>query len=261
MITSLNINILDKYCNSDLVAFKKNDGYLYGLFIGVMIFLFSVSQCLAFEATLAERIILDPMYGGLEEGPIGDNNLKGKDITLDISSNIAKLLKEEGYDVILTRNADITISSKERSLIAKRNHGDVFISIGINASADNKVSGIETHILEYQILDTTNNSDSADKKTTRQIVNDLSLKDNVINNKHLARCLSEIVSRDLNIKNLGAKSADFEILFNLNIPSVIMLINFISNKEVAENLSTSAYRVKIANSVTRAIIKYFKGGP
>ena len=52
---------------------------------------------------LIDTIVIDPGHGGKEPGALGINNLKEKDITLDISRELGKLIERNlGMKVIYT---------------------------------------------------------------------------------------------------------------------------------------------------------------
>lgn len=51
-------------------------------------------------------IVLDAGHGGEDPGKIGINGALEKDVNLQITMRLARLLQQNGYHVILTRNED-----------------------------------------------------------------------------------------------------------------------------------------------------------
>jgi DNA-binding CsgD family transcriptional regulator len=51
-------------------------------------------------------VIIDPGHGGLDAGKIGVNGKEEKEINLNVSLKIQKLLKEQGVEVEMTRTED-----------------------------------------------------------------------------------------------------------------------------------------------------------
>ena len=58
-------------------------------------------------------IIIDPGHGGLDAGKVGVNGKEEKEINLNISLKIQKLLKEQGVKVIMTRTEDERLADNQ----------------------------------------------------------------------------------------------------------------------------------------------------
>ncbi len=202
------------------------------------------------------KIIVDPLYGGIEEGPIGFNNLKGKTITLDIALRLFKLLTVQGVQVILTRNQDKTVSLEERIAIANENKGDIFVGIGINSTSNKSITGIESYFVEIESEIKYLYPPNTNKNILKQIVSQLTQSSKNRDDQLLAHTLNEIVSNEVKIKNRGVKQAPFYILIGSDMPSVIIFIDFISNDIVANKLNDPEFREKIAGSIAKAILQY-----
>ncbi len=80
-------------------------------------------------------ISIDPGHGGYDKG-IYDENNKEKDIVMNISKEIARILTNSGKKVFLTRKADQRISIKERIALVNARPTDIFISIHISSMAE-----------------------------------------------------------------------------------------------------------------------------
>ena len=89
-------------------------------------------------------VVIDAGHGGTDAGAIG-GGIKEKDITLDVSKRIEKLLKQKGYDVKMTRLDDTYVSLQERVDISEAFEPDIFVSIHVNSSVKPEINGIETH--------------------------------------------------------------------------------------------------------------------
>src|SRR5699024_3539743 len=87
-----------------------------------------------------KTIVIDAGHGGYDQGTSG-NGLIEKDVTLDISKRIKKMLESDGYTVIMTRSKDEYVSLKDRTDLANKAAADLFISIHVNAGGG---EGIET---------------------------------------------------------------------------------------------------------------------
>ena len=96
-----------------------------------------------------QRVVIDPGHGGKDPGCIGKNKLQEKEIVLDVSLRLKKLLESIGLEVILTRETDIYLAPESRTVIANQKQADLFISIHANASRNRKISGVETFFLNF----------------------------------------------------------------------------------------------------------------
>ncbi len=182
-------------------------------------------------------IVLDPGHGGSAPGAISPiDKTKEKDLTLSITKKLNDLLKENGYDTLMTREEDANPSLTDRSDLANSNNATIFISIHIN-SIENKesVKGIET--LYYP-----NDGQYAygrDNKSFASIVQ----KELIKETKAVDR---KIVSRP----NLA-------VLKNTKMPAVLIECGFLTNNEELELMKSSEYQEKLAGAVYNGIKEYF----
>ena len=94
-------------------------------------------------------IVIDPGHGG---GDIGTPHRKCKQdektIALNVALKLGKLIENNYSDVkvVYTRKKDIYPSLPERTQIAKKAKGDLFISIHVNAAPGSSAKGFETYV-------------------------------------------------------------------------------------------------------------------
>ena len=93
------------------------------------------------------RVILDPGHGGEHVGTQSASGLVEKDVTLDLAVRAQHPLLQDGFDAVLTRDGDQTLSLKQRSTTANEQRGDVFVSIHLNSLGARSARGIETFYL------------------------------------------------------------------------------------------------------------------
>jgi len=86
-------------------------------------------------------VVIDAGHGGPDNGmtgPIGTTPwFVEKDVTLSVATKLATVLRARGVDVLMTRTTDTLIALADRGKIANSNHGDVFISVHVNAPGYN----------------------------------------------------------------------------------------------------------------------------
>jgi N-acetylmuramoyl-L-alanine amidase len=78
-------------------------------------------------------VCIDPGHGGSDPGAIGLDGLLEKNLTLDVASRLAALLRADGVTVVMTRTTDASVSIQQRADIANSSGADVFLPIYFNA--------------------------------------------------------------------------------------------------------------------------------
>ncbi|MEF2277894.1 N-acetylmuramoyl-L-alanine amidase [Deinococcus sp. YIM 134068] len=88
---------------------------------------------------LAGRVIvLDAGHGGTQNGGAGSLRVPEKDLMLPLTLRVAELLRAQGAEVVLTREADVTLGLYERDLLAEARRADLLVSIHANALPDGR---------------------------------------------------------------------------------------------------------------------------
>ena len=226
---------------------------------------YSVAQQLGVEL---RKVIIDPGHGGHDPGTMSKKGLREKDLVLDISTRVAKILDSKGFQVLMTRTKDVFIPLEERTAIANSNDADVFVSIHVNASRSSKPRGVETYYLNLATTpDAAEVAARENASTTRRLseLNDLLQK--VMNNskieesQELARHVqgtmaSNLFSSTKDSRNRGIKTAPFYVLLGARVPSVLVEVAYLSNRKDEELLKSAAYRQKIAESIASGVGSY-----
>src|SRR5260370_14834801 len=74
------------------------------------------------------KIVIDPGHGGHDTGTIGPNGLLEKDLVLDVSKRLGKLLEARlGAEVVFTRRDDTFIPLESRTSIANQERADFHV--------------------------------------------------------------------------------------------------------------------------------------
>jgi len=221
------------------------------------------------------RVVIDAGHGGDDPGAVGRNGLYEKDVVLDIALRVRDLLKREqqAYDVILTRDRDVFVPLPDRAAVANRSLADLFVSIHANASPKRQTRGIETYLLNYtndaEAMRVAARENAISFKKMREVQNDLGFilaslereskrDDSVRLAGYLQNSLaSSICSRYPQVYNLGVKQALFYVLVDARMPSALVEVSFISNREEEKLLSEAAYRQRLAEAIAKGIREYF----
>ena len=219
------------------------------------------------------RIVVDPGHGGRDYGAPG--YLKGvheKNITLQIGKKLAaKLRKELGCEVILTRNSDRFLTLEERTAFANTKNADLFISIHTNANKDPRAYGISTYILNLASDDEARMVAAMENKTSTNNISDLetilfSLMHNtkIHESTRLAAYVQEATVKRLKqrrysrVKDIGVKQAPFYVLLGAQMPAILVETSFISNPRECRRLANPKYQQRMVEGIVRGVKKYIK---
>ena len=197
-------------------------------------------------------VVLDPGHGGADPGA-GQGSLQEKGLTLDIAKRVRARLRESQVNVMLTRDRDATMSLEERCWRADRYGADVFVSIHLNASRNQAISGLETYIVPASGYPTT--------VELEQNVLSLQRKDCSGNrydgaNVVLAQYLQKGLLAHTGAFDRGIRRARFYVIRNASSPAALVECGFLSNRGEAKKILDADYRDKIAEGVARGILTY-----
>lgn len=211
------------------------------------------------------RVIIDAGHGGHDTGAIGPGGTREKDVALAISKKLAARLEEMGLEVVLTRDDDTFVKLEDRTRIANRQKGDLFISVHCNAAPSNKMRGIETYTLNTSSNRYSIRLAARENATTERgvgdlqyILADLATKANTGESSHLADRVQRSLIRNLSadykgVKDLGTKEALFFVLLGAKMPAILVETSFLSHPEEEQRLADDGYQTKVADSIADAV--------
>ena len=226
-------------------------------------------------------IAIDAGHGGKDPGAVSSNNVLEKDITLLIAKELERTLRDtEGYQAVLIRDDDSTVSLNDRYQNARRYGADAFVSIHADGFRLSSVKGASVFIWSEESSSSVarNLSDKERSRIQAQIKNlktydfnedaarDLypdTYKKKIDQSKILGTKILDQLKRDpfTKIHKQNVEYADFRVLKSVDIPSVLVESGFITNPEDAKRLKTKAGRRMIARSIFLGIHNYFKEDP
>jgi N-acetylmuramoyl-L-alanine amidase len=218
------------------------------------------------------KIVIDPGHGGHDTGTIGPNGLLEKDLVLDVSKRLGKLLQSRlGADVVFTRRDDTFIPLETRTAIANQEQADLFVSVHANSSHDPDARGVETYYLNFtsspEALEVAARENAASDKSIHELqdlVKKIALKEKIEESREFASDVQQSLHSGLSARNpgerdRGVKKAPFVVLIGANMPSILAEISFLSNPGDERRLKTPEYRQRIAESLYRGIARYVNG--
>ncbi len=219
------------------------------------------------------RVILDPGHGGEHLGTVSASGLQEKDLTLDLAERAQRLLVEQGFEVVMTRAGDDTLSLKQRATTANQTRGDIFVAIHLNALEPASARGIETFYLgpsedpaHDAVAEAENQHSGYSLADMRTLLDGIYVDARREESKRLAHSVQEAIVRRLNttdapIRDRGVKTAPFVVLVATNMPAILAEVSCLSNVKEAERLGTVAYRQTIAEALVVGIQNFIDHKP
>jgi N-acetylmuramoyl-L-alanine amidase len=219
------------------------------------------------------RVVLDAGHGGTDPGAT-TTEMAEKEITLDIGQRLRTLLEQNGFDVVVTRDADRTIALRDRALLANDSKSDIFLSIHVNALAKYTDSrGIETYYLGATsdpsltaLAARENRVSGYSVSDMRKLLEDVYADARRDESHELATAVqkqlfSSLRKDDAGLENWGVKRAPFIVLVATDMPAILAEVGCISNEKEAAMLRRPEYRQKIAAALFDGIRAYAGTNP
>ncbi len=217
-------------------------------------------------------VIIDPGHGGLDPGA-SRKGLREKDVVLDISREMGRLINAlPGYRAELTRNGDYGLELWQRVDFARRNDGDLFISVHCNTHPRSAVSGMEVYFLSLQGATDREARELADKENAAQLVglDPASRPDDLVMDILMDLRMSQVLHQSAGLSErlvtaakassvIGGrkvKQAGFLVLKSLAMPSALVEVAYLSNAGDRKLLADKSNRRKIAMVLVEGILDW-----
>ncbi len=215
------------------------------------------------------RIAIDPGHGGVDPGAVREGIME-KDIALKFSLELAEVISEQtDFEVVLTRNSDMSVSLSERVEFARRSDADIFLSVHSNTVTRGDASGASVYTLSERASDAAsarlaeleNRADisvglnsQVEGDDVARILVDLAQADTNSRSKIFAGKLIEMLHESVGVlRSKPHRSAGFKVLKAHDIPSVLLELGFMSNAQDRQNMQNKNWRREAANAVVEAI--------
>src|SRR5262245_28517745 len=228
--------------------------------------------------TPLRTIVLDAGHGGHDSGAVGPGGLMEKDLVLDVTRRVAKILEDKlDVKVRLSRDTDNFVALRDRTTFANRERADLFVSIHANAHRVVASEGVEVYFLSSEATDNASRQvaalensvvqlekPSAGKAASRSDVVkamlwDLAQSEFQWESSRLAETVLDSMTQSLKIPNRGVKQAGFYVLGGAAMPAILIEIGFVSNPKEERRLKETRYRDEIARAILAGLSEYKRG--
>lgn len=168
-----------------------------------------------------------------------------KDINLNITLALEKMLKQSGFKVIMTRTDDSSTESDSNDKIARKKKSDLNNRLKLMEQYDDAVF-ISIHLNKF----TTSAARGSQIFYSSEIDNSKTLADLIQNS------IVEKIQPDNTRVNKQSTSSTY-ILHNASVPAVIVECGFLSNKAELELLKNEEYQNKMAFCIYCGILDFY----
>ena len=190
-------------------------------------------------------IILDAGHGGEDGGTSSTDGTKEKDINLAVTLRLKAMLDSAGFQVKMTRETDIAVNDPNLDTVKQRKVSDIknrlkliqntpnciFISIHQNHFSESKYNGT-------QVFYSKNHEDS------KAIAED-------IQNQVVTFIQPE------NKREIKPATESIYLLWNTNVPAVLVECGFLSNSDEESKLKTDNHQQLLVDGIVKGIDQYF----
>ena len=217
------------------------------------------------------RIVLDPGHGGWDLGTVGRQGLLEKDLVLDVTQRLGKLLQTRlGSEVMFTRTDDTYLPLEQRADFANHSQADLFVSVHANYSTSAAARGVETYYTNLfsapGAREVERHDDGTFTNLTTVALSVEGLHEKIEESRRLAASIqhslySTLAANNPNIRDRGIKDSAFVVLTGTTMPAILTEISFVSSPADERSLQSAAYRQQIAEALYQGIAHYQESSP
>jgi len=223
-------------------------------------------------------VAIDAGHGGEDPGAIGPTGLQEKRVTLKVAKALARLInRQAGMRAVLIRTGDYFVPLKKRVALVRRANADLMISLHADSVTQKRVKGSSVYTISERgatgdkvaaaLAARENASDliggvvlkhQSYDRMTRNVLGDMARQDAFNSSQIMAeQVLHEIKSVGV-LKYKRPKRARFVVLGALEVPSVLVEMDYISNPTRERKLRSKAHQLAIAKALLKATRKFLR---
>jgi N-acetylmuramoyl-L-alanine amidase len=220
-------------------------------------------------------VVLDPGHGGIDTGTKGPAGEEEKDIVLNFARRLHDRIEKAGkYRVLMTRTDDTFIPLGDRVRIARDAGAALFVSIHADAlpHGEGDAQGASVYTLSETATDT-EAARLAEKENRADVIAGVDLKSEPEDVAGILIDLAERETKSFSVQfahrlvgemksvtrlhKIPLKSAGFRVLRAPDVPSVLVELGYVSNRQDLQSLLSETWRNRTADSIAQAIDTYF----
>jgi N-acetylmuramoyl-L-alanine amidase len=220
-------------------------------------------------------VVLDPGHGGIDTGTKGPAGEEEKDIVLNFAQRLRDRIEKTGkYRVLMTRSDDTFVPLGNRVRIARDAGAALFVSIHADSlpRGEGDAQGASIYTLSETATDT-EAARLAEKENRADVIAGVDLKSEPDDVAGILIDLAERETKSLSVQfahklagemkavtrlhKTALKSAGFRVLRAPDVPSALVELGYVSNRQDLQSLLSETWRNRTADSIAQAIDGYF----
>lgn len=222
------------------------------ILLAVALFFFAAGRLRETMAVLSPAagrpvIVIDPGHGGMDGGAIGDSGVVEKDINLAIALQLRDLLRLSGYEVIMTRESDISIHDDGVTGVREQKRSDIRNRLEIMEKRPDA-----TVVMIHQ------NQFSQSKYAGAQMFYGPKRPESRVLAERMQAAFRQL--QPDNKREIKPGTKDVYLLWECENPIVLAECGFISNPEECRKLQTPAYQRQAAFALLMGLLQNETGG-
>jgi N-acetylmuramoyl-L-alanine amidase len=220
------------------------------------------------------KVVIDAGHGGASTGTRTPQGMLEKELTLDIADRLRRLLAEQSFQVVMTRDADRDVSLRQRGALANRAGADIFVSIHLNWIENRRSRGVETYYMGptddpylTRLAAVENRESGYSLADMRRLLDRIYEGVRQDKSRKLAETVQSALYQSLGkyrslgktsseVQDRGVKTAPFIVLLTTDMPAILAEVSSMSNEEEARLLTKPLYRQYIAEALAKGIRAY-----
>lgn len=201
----------------------------------------------------SKKIFIDAGHGGEDRWNVGPQKLTIEaDANLNVALALKEFLEQAGVEVVMSRNKDMTVGLKRRSIMADSSGAEIFISIHHNAPGKGADEGINYTSTYYHAEESDYEFEPCEKDMAKYVQRDLAY---AMRNPGGLRSFDGTHSDYWIYPGMG-----FSVLRVTNIPSILVECGFFTNLHEEQRLAIEEFNRIEAWGIFRGIARYYAAG-
>ncbi|MFC5069001.1 N-acetylmuramoyl-L-alanine amidase [Flaviflagellibacter deserti] len=219
-------------------------------------------------------IVIDPGHGGIDMGAHGQDGEQEKKVVLDFGLALRAKLDATGrYRVVMTRDDDRFIALADRVRVAREAGAQLFVSIHADSISDPfGVRGATVYTLSDRASDAEaeklaekeNRADviagvdlTSEPDEVAGILIDLARRETKAFSARFAQNLVISVKGAVRLNKNPNRSAGFMVLKAPDVPSVLLELGYMSNRDDLKLLTSEEWRNTASGAMVAAVDRFF----
>ena len=194
-------------------------------------------------------VVIDPGHGGVDSGAMSAGLLE-KDLTLDVAQRLQRIIRQRGFQSLLTRDGDDYKSLANRAEFANRQRDCIFVSIHFDEAKLPTSTGVGTYYAARQF------ERAVPFSSWLPFLQRSSGEPPNLFSQSLAGFIQQSLVSRTQAVNRGTRAEQFYVITNVRHPAVLVEGGFLTNQDDIARLGSEEYRERMAMGICEGIFQY-----